>query len=103
MGRLTGHKWRPAVRNCALAAKSPILVDRASGVELIRTGWFKQFVRREVGGIYGAAQLSNGMQRLGWRRPGNHGRVIARCPSDARRPPLIWTFYVVERDWGTGP
>jgi hypothetical protein len=87
----------------AVACQAPMLVDRASSVELIRTGWFRQYVRRELGGVYGPAQLATRMERLGWRRPGREGRIIARCPTDTARPPLIWTFYVVEHDWGTTP
>ena len=85
----------------AIACKAPMLVDRASGVELIRTGWFRQYVRREVGGVYGPAQLATRMERVGWRRPGREGRIMARCPTDDRS--LVWSFYVVEPGWGAGP
>jgi hypothetical protein len=84
-----------------LAARSPVLVDRTTGAEYIRTGWFRQYVRRELGGIYDPARLAMRMERLGWKRPGSQGRIMARCPTDNRS--LVWTFYVVEAAWGAGP
>jgi hypothetical protein len=84
-----------------LAARSPVLVDRATRTEYIRTGWFRQYVRRELGGVYDAGRLATRMERLGWKRPGREGRIMARCPTDDRS--LVWTFYVVEAGWGAGP
>jgi hypothetical protein len=74
-------------------------VDRATGTQYIRTGWFRQYVRRELGGVYDAARLATRMERLGWQRPGREGRIMARWEDRS----LVWTFYVVDSGWGAGP
>ncbi len=56
----------------ALAAGSTVLVDR-EGTRYVRTGWFRSYVRREVGGLYSPAALAAQMERVGWRRPGSQG------------------------------
>lgn len=81
----------------ALAARSIVLVDRETGVRLVRTGWFQTFVKREVGGV-SPALLAKQMARVGWRRTGSEGRIKATCSSDGRT--LVFSFYVVDADWG---
>ena len=83
----------------ALAAGSTVLVDR-EGTRYVRTGWFRSYVRREVGGLYSPAALAAQMERVGWRRPGSQGRVEATSPSDGRS--LVWTFYTVPGRLGAG-
>lgn len=81
----------------ALACASLVLVDRNSGQRLVRCGWLRDFVKREVGGLYSPARLASLVEAVGWNRPGSQGRVKATCPTDGRR--LLWTFYVVDADW----
>jgi hypothetical protein len=80
-----------------LAQASVVLLDRKSGVRLVRCGWFLSYVRRE-NGTYNAAILDTQMARVGWQRSGGEGRIKATAP-DGRRT-LIWRFYTVPTEWG---
>ena len=81
----------------ALACASELLEDRASGVRLVRCGWFLNYVRREVGGMYSPQALGMQMERVGWQRSGTEGRVKATCPATGRA--LLWRFYSVPKGW----
>lgn len=81
----------------AIASGSVVLIDRESGTRYVRTGWFRSYVKREVGGLYSPAALAAQMERVGWQRPGSQGRVKATCPTDSRS--LVWTFYTVAAGW----
>jgi hypothetical protein len=85
--------------SAALAQMSLVLVDPA-GHRYVRTGWFRDYVKREVGGLYSHSALITQMQRVGWGRPGGEGRIKATSPSDGRS--LVWSFYVVDATWEVG-
>jgi hypothetical protein len=81
-----------------LAQRCVVLMDRPSGVRLVRAGWFVSFVRRQVGGMYSPQALGVQMERVGWERRGKEGRVKATSPDGGRT--LIWRFYSVPTGWG---
>lgn len=81
----------------AVASASVVLVDPATGVRLIRCGWFLAYVRREASGLYTPATLGTQMARVGWERRGTEGWIKATCPTDGRV--LRWRFYVVPNGW----
>jgi hypothetical protein len=82
----------------SLALASVVLEDKASGLRLVRCGWFLSYVRREVGGMYSPQALGTQMERVGWQRSGSEGRIKATCPDGHRT--LNWRFYSVPKGWG---
>lgn len=74
-----------------------VVLRHSDGSRLVRTGWFREFVRREQDPTVSPAQLHQRMQRVGWQLRGNAGRIKATCPG--RADSLVWTFYVVPVDW----
>jgi hypothetical protein len=78
-------------------AHATVVLRHSDGSRLVRTGWFRDYVKREQDHTVSPAQLHNRMQRVGWQRRGNHGRIKATCPG--RRDSLQWNFYIVPTDW----
>lgn len=81
----------------AYAAATMMLVDRATGERLVRTGWFQAYVRREHGGGIAPADLATLMLRVGWRRRGRDGWIKATEPDGKGQ--LRWRFYSVPAGW----
>jgi hypothetical protein len=81
------------------AAAASIVLRHLDGIRLVRTGWFRDYVRREQDHTISPAQLHQRMQRVGWKLRGSAGRWKATSPGPSARP-LIWTFYAVPADWG---
>jgi hypothetical protein len=79
----------------AIAAASVVLLDAKTDHRLVRTGWFKAYVKREAMPI--PHDLGQLMESVGWERPGGRGKVKATCPTDGRQ--LAWSFYSVPPGW----
>jgi len=77
-----------------IAAGAQVLRD-VSGIRLVRTGWFRAHVRVEES--ISSTELANRMQRVGWSRKGDTGRIKATRPGLPGE--LVWTFYLVPKGW----
>ena len=77
-------------------AKASTILRDADSSRLIRTGWFRAHVRGSDAHI-SPADIATRMERIGWRRPGQSGRIKATRPGF--RSELVWTFYVVAEGW----
>lgn len=80
----------------SIAAGSPVLRD-VHGIRYVRTGWFRAHVRAEES--ISSVELANRMQRVGWTRHGESGRIKATRPNFPDQ--WIWTFYAVPATWET--
>jgi len=81
----------------SVAAGSRVL-RHVDGTRLVRTGWFRAHVRLEES--IGSTELANRMQRVGWSRRGDTGRIKATRPDFPGE--LVWTFYLVPAGWEQG-
>lgn len=81
----------------SLAKRSIVLVDKMTGVRFIRCGWFKDYVKREVGSLYSPSALNQLMMAVGWNRPNSQGRIKATNPTT--NEDLSWSFYKVPKTW----
>jgi hypothetical protein len=79
-------------------AGGSIVLRSHDGTRLVRTGWFRAHVRAEES--ISSTELANRMQRVGWARRGNSGRIKATHPDFANE--LVWTFYLVPSGWEQG-
>jgi hypothetical protein len=86
------------VDNLTSVARASVVLVAAGGTRYIRTGWFRAHVRQEDGSA-SPQEIANRMQRVGWRRPGQRGNVIARQPRGPGQD--VQTFYLVPAGWET--
>jgi hypothetical protein len=83
-------------RPCGLAHAGLVLVHH-DGTRFVRTGWFNAFARSQDVNAGGNADIAQRMERVGWRRRGQRGRIKA---TPVGRPgQLAWSFFVVEKGW----
>jgi hypothetical protein len=105
-----GERWQafsalnesdPAARarelGTSIARQATVLEDR-EGTRYVRCGWFLTFVRA-VAGAYSSEELARDMERVGWQRSGESGRIKATAPAHSRA--LGWSFYLVRAGWET--
>lgn len=78
-------------------ATAGIVLRHADGVVLVRTRWFREFVRHEQDHTVSPPQVLQRMQRVGWEIRGNEGRIKATRPGNPGT--LVWAFYAVPANW----
>lgn len=86
---------RRALGACPTVAAGSRILRHVDGTRLVRTGWFRSYVRVEES--IGSTELANRMQRVGWSRKGQSGRIKATRPDFPSE--LVWTFYHVPAGW----
>jgi hypothetical protein len=74
-------------------------LTHTDGQRLVRTGWFREFVRVEQDPKASATDIRTRMQSAGWQPRSATGRVKATCPN--RPDTRVWPFYYVPADWPT--
>jgi hypothetical protein len=96
--RLNHHDpWVEAKdRGCGLAHAGLVLAH-VDDARFVRTGWFSSFARSQDATAGGNADIAQRMERVGWRRRGQRGRVKATRPDFPGQ--LAWSFFVVEAGW----
>lgn len=77
-------------------AKASIVLRDTDQVRLVRTGWFRGYVRADDHTV-SPQEIANRMERVGWKRPGVLGRIKATRPG--LRGELAWSFYQVPAGW----
>ena len=73
-----------------------VLHDVDTGSRYVRTQWFTDYLRARSD-VGEAAKMRAELERRGWKKAGNEGRVKATDPSFPRT--LQWAFLIVPRDW----
>jgi hypothetical protein len=91
------HPFNRAAEDRTSLAAASVVLRHTDGSRLVRTGWFREYVRTELDHTASAIQIRVRMQTAGWQVRGNAGRVKATCPG--RPDSRVWTFYVVPPDW----
>jgi hypothetical protein len=98
--RLRTHDPAAVAREDARGlAACGIVLRHHDGSQLVRAGWFHQYVRT-LDGTVGPTALGARMLRVGWTRRGASGRVKATAPG--RREELGWNFWIVRDGWEAG-
>lgn len=77
-------------------AKASVVLRDADGIRLVRTGWFRAHVRADDHTAT-PQEIAHRMERVGWSRPGNAGRIKATRPDLPGA--LAWSFYRVPSGW----
>jgi len=80
------------------ARRVVIPVDRATGVQFVRTGWLQEFMRLTLGSSSTPTRARKAMLRAGWKVRGKNGRIKATNPINGDDE-LPIGFYLVPRDW----
>ena len=78
-------------------AAAGVVLRHVDGVRLVRTRWFREFVRHEQDHTVSPAHVLQRMQRVGWALRGNEGRIKATRPGNPGS--LVWAFYTIPVDW----
>ncbi len=77
-------------------AAATIVLRHTDGVRYVRAGWFRDVVRLQDAAI-SPQELAHRMERIGWHRRGQTGRIKATAPG--RTDSLAWSFYLVAHGW----
>ncbi len=92
------NPYAAARENGTSLATGSVVLRHADGSLLVRTGWFREYVRAEQDHTISPRRIGTRMEAGGWTRRGGGGRVKATQP--AGRETLVWTFYDVPDGWG---
>lgn len=83
----------------SIAAGAPVLRHADDGTRYVRAGWFRTHVKTEES--VSSTELAMRMQRVGWQRRGESGRIKATRPG-FKDHVLAWSFYTVPSGWEAG-